>query len=591
MDKINALRNLMNERGLDAYIVSGGDAHNNDRMADYWRARSWVSGFTGSNGLLVVTQTEAGLWTDGRYFVQAEQELANTCIDLFRMGEPDVPTYENFLLDKLPQGGKLGFDGRTMSSAAFCALKDKLDAKKLTYCYSEDLVGMIWANRPSLSCEPAFEHPPNFAGLSAAEKLQKVREKMADGKMTAYLVTALDGIAWLLNVRGHDIDNTPVVYSYALITQKDALIFIDKAKVADFYGKLTSQGFTIESYEAVTEKLSSLPPGGKIYYDANKTNVLVESAIAQGIERPNKDKDMDILTALKGVKSEIELNNIKNAYIKEGVAMTKTLKWVGDVIAAGKPINEEDVAKTITSFRKQQKDFLRDGFETIAAYGPNAALPHYRPEGTGAAIKPQGFLLIDTGGQYMDGTTDTTRTIVVGEITDEMRRDFTLVLKGHIALTNAVFPTGTTGHALDMLARQPVLSGCKDYNHGTGHGIGYCLGVHEGPHSLSSRHADVALVPGMIMSNEPGIYEPGRYGIRIENIIAVRELCKNNHGSFLNFENLTYCPYDTRAIDVSLLTQAEIDFVNAYHKKVYEVLSPHMDADEKKWLENATAKI
>jgi len=591
MDKINALRNLMKERGLDAYIVSGGDAHNNDRMADYWRARSWVSGFTGSNGLLVVTQTEAGLWTDGRYFVQAEQELADTCIDLYRMGEPDVPTYDKFLLDKLPQGGKLGFDGRTMSFAAFETLMEKLETKKLTYCYDEDLVGMIWTGRPSLGCQPAFEHPPKFAGLSAAEKLQKVREKMAEGDIAAYLVTALDGIAWLLNIRGHDIDNTPVVYAYALITQQDAFVFIDKEKVADISGKLASQGFTIESYEDVMMRLISLQTSGKIYYDVNKTNVLVAAAMPHRMKGPDKDKDKDILTALKGVKSEIELSNIKNAFIKEGVAMTKTLKWVADVIAAGKSINEEDVAKTITDFRKQQKDFLRDGFETIAAYGPNAALPHYRPEGTGAAIKPEGFLLIDTGGQYMDGTTDTTRTLVVGKITDEMRRDFTLVLKGHIALTNAVFLTGTTGHALDMLARQPVLSGCKNYNHGTGHGIGYCLGVHEGPHNVSPRHMDVVLVPGMIMSNEPGIYEPGRYGIRTENIIAVRELCKNNHGSFLNFENLTYCPYDTRAIDVSLLTQAEIDFVNAYHEKVYEVLSPHMDADEKKWLEIATAKI
>ena len=590
MDRINALRGLMKERGIDAHIVSGGDAHNNDRMADYWRARAWVSGFTGSNGLLVVTQTEAGLWTDGRYFTQAEQELAGSCIELYRMGEPDVPEYEKFLSDKMPQGGKLGFDGRTMSSAAFNKLKEKLDAKELAYCYNEDLVGMLWADRPSISCEPAFEHPPKFAGLSASEKLQKVRDKMAESKISAYLVAALDGIAWLLNIRGHDVGNTPVVYSYALITEKDAFVFIDKAKVADIAGKLASQGFTIENYEAVTDKLSTLPKDGKIYYDTNKTNVLVASAIPAGKEGPT-DTDKDILTALKGVKSDIELANIKNAYIKEGVAMTKTLKWVDDVIAGSKQINEEDVAKTITNFRKQQPDYLRDGFETIAAYGPNAALPHYRPEGTGAAVKPEGFLLIDTGGQYLDGTTDTTRTLAVGEITDEMRRDFTLVLKGHIALTNAVFLTGTTGHALDMLARQPVLSGCKNYNHGTGHGIGYCLGVHEGPHSLSQRHMDVALVPGMIMSNEPGIYEPGRYGIRIENIIAVKEFCKNSHGSFLKFENLTYCPYDTRAIDVSLLTQAEIDFVNAYHKKVYEVLSPYMDADEKKWLEKATAEL
>ena len=591
MDKLTALRTLMKERGLDAYVILGGDAHNNDRMANYWRARAWFSGFKGSSGLVVVTPTEAGLWTDGRYFVQAEQELQDTGIDLYKMGEPQVPRYEEFLLSKLPNGGKLGFDGRTMSIAAFEILKEKLDSQNITYCFQEDLIGLIWADRPPMPSGSAFEHPPKFAGLAAAEKLRIVREKMAENKITAYLVTALDSIAWLLNIRGDDIGDTRTVYAFALITAKDARVFIDQPKLGELTDKLVAQGFSFDSYEAITDSLQSLPPTGKIYYDSTKTNIVLTAAIPQGIARPVKDQGKDIITYLKGVKSEIELANIRNAFIKEGVAMTRLLKWIDEAVATGKVFTEDDVAQAMINFRKRGEYCIGDSFATIAAYGVNAVQGHYKHQGSGATVKHEGFLLIDTGGQYLDGTTDTTRTVVVGAITTEMKRDYTLVLKGHIALSAAVFPMGTTGHALDMLARQPILKACKNYKHGTGHGIGYCLGVHEGPHGISPIHSDVALVPGMIASNEPGIYLEGRYGIRIENIIAVKELCKNEHGTFLNFENLTFCPYDIRAIDPTLLAQEEIDFINTYHTQVYEMLSPMLTEDEQAWLKKATAKI
>ena len=590
-DKLTALRVLMKERGIDAYVILGVDAHNNDRMAKYWRARAWLSGFTGSAGLVVVTPTEAGLWTDGRYFIQAEQELNGTGIELYRMGEPQVPKYEDFLLSKLPNGGKLGFDGRTMSIAAFDILKEKMDFKNLTYCFQEDLVDMIWADRPAMPSASAFEHPLEFAGLSAAEKLRIVREKMAESNITAYLITALDSIAWLLNIRGNDIGDTRTIYAYALITEKDARIFIDDSKLTELSGKLDHQGFSVDSYDAILASLKSMPPTGKIYYDPAKTNIMLTSAIPQGIERPIKDKDKDIIVYLKGVKSEIELANIRNAFIKEGVAMTRLLKWIDEAVSVGKVFTEDDVSTAMTNFRKTGEHCIGDSFATIAAYGANAALPHYQHTDSGETVKHEGFLLIDTGGQYLDGTTDTTRTVVVGSISAEMKRDFTSVLKGHIALLSAVFPTGTTGHALDMLARQPILKGCKNYNHGTGHGIGYCLGVHEGPHGIAQQHSDVALVPGMIVSNEPGIYVKGRYGIRTENVIAVKELCKNEHGTFLNFENLTFCPYDIRAIDVTLLTQEEIDFVNMYHSKVYQVLSPMLTEDEQRWLKSKVVKL
>ena len=586
MDKLKNLRYLMLERGLDAYIISGGDAHNNAYMADYWLVRSWFSGFTGSAGMVVVTPTEAGLWTDGRYFIQAENELAGTGITLFKMGEPDVPTYEAFLLDKLPEGGKVGFDGRTMSTAAFDSLKEKLGAKNLTYEYQEDLIGMLWSNRPHLLGLPVFEHLPKFAGLSAAEKLRIVREKMKEASVTVYLVSSLDDIAWLLNIRGQDVGKIPVAYSYALITEKDADIFIDPVKVADICGKLTSQGFTINNYEAVADKLKALPTDACIYFNKNRTNILLGSIVGELKYVDTKD----IIAMLKGVKSDVELANIRNCYIKEGTAMTKLLKWLDDSVKAGKTVTEDDVANELVNFRKQQEYYLCDSFETISAYGENAALPHYKHKDNGATLKPKGFFLLDAGGQYLDGTTDTTRTVVLGPISDEMKHDFTLVLKGHIALSRAVFLKGTTGIALDMLARQPVMLDCQNYNHGTGHGIGYCLNVHEGPYGIHQR-AEIVLEPGMLTANEPGIYKQGRYGIRTENSIVVQELCKNENGTFYNFETLTYCPYDTRAINVEMLTQDEKDFVNNYHAKVLETLSPRLDPGEQEWLKERCEKI
>jgi len=587
METISALRTLMKARGLDAYIISSGDAHNNDRMADYWRVRLWFSGFTGSAGTVVVTPTEAGLWTDGRYFIQAEEELTGTTIDLYKMGEPGVPTYEEFLLEKLPDGGKLGFDGRTMSAAAFDLLKKKLAPKNLTYCYQEDLVGMLWADRPPLPRLPVFEHLPKFAGLSAAEKLRTVREKMKAHGVTAYLVSALDDIAWLLNIRGQDVSNTPVVYAYVLITDKDAHVFIDPAKVADISGKLSSQGFTLDAYEAVGDKLKSLA-SGNIYYNCNRTNVLLsEGAIPGELERVDT---RDIIAFLKGVKSEAELANIRNAYIKEGVAMTKLLKWLDDSLSAGDVLTEDDVVKKLQGFRKQQENYLCDSFDTISAYGANAAQAHYSHKGTGATLEPKGFYLLDTGGQYLDGTTDTTRTVVLGALTDEMKHDFTLVLKGHIALSCAVFLKGTTGRELDMLARQPILQSCQNYNHGTGHGIGYCLGVHEGPYGINQRN-DIVIESGMVFANEPGIYKQGCYGIRTENSVVAKELCKNDNGTFYNFETLTYCPYDTRGINVEMLTPQEKDFVNTYHTKVQTVLSPMLTEDEQMWLKGRCASI
>jgi len=596
MDKLKSLRKLMQENNLDAYIVTSSDAHGSSWVAGHWSGRKWLTGFTGSAGIAVVTLAEAGLWTDGRYFIQAERELPGTGFDLYKMGEPGVPTYEEFILQKFPEGGHIGFDGQTMTFANFDALNEKLNPEAgeepptLKFSFDqEDLLGQIWSERPPMSSAPAFEHLPQFAGLSAGEKLHIVREKMQASNITAYLVTGLDDVAWLLNIRGNDLPSTPVVYAFTLITEKDAFVFVDSAKIADICSKLISQGFTLEDYWQIESKIKSLPHKGKIYFNPNKTSTRLAYAIPDELEEDSES--VDIITILKAVKSDIELANIRNAFIKEGAAMTKLIKWVDDAVKAGKLFTEDDVATTLISFRKEQEHYIGDSFHAIAAYAANGAQAHYRHEGSGATVMHEGFLLLDTGGQYLDGTTDTTRTLVVGTLTDEMKKDFTIVLKGHMNLQTAVFTKGTTGHALDMLARQPILQDCQNYNHGTGHGIGYCLGVHEGPQGVASRHSDVSLVPGMILSNEPAIYKEGRYGIRTENVIAVKEFCENKNGIFYSFENLTFCPYDTRAINPELLTQAEKDYVNAYHLKVQNMLAPLLTSEEQVWLKEYCLEI
>ena len=590
MEKVTALRKLMTERGLDAYVIPSGDPHASEYITDHWRTRQWLSGFTGSAGLVVVTQTEAGLWTDGRYFIQAVQELEGTGIDLFKSGEPDVPKYSAFLTEKLPSNGRLGFDGRTLPSEDFETLKKALKDKNITFAYQEDLIGKLWGERPPMPTCPAFEHEPQFAGKCASEKLADVRAKMAEKKITAYLVTALDDIAWLLNIRGNDILRTPVVYSYVLITEKDAHVFIDPGKIKTIAAKLTSLGFTLHGYDALPKLLSKLPTNGKLYYNSTKTNTLLAEAIPKGYKSLRKS-EADIIPLLKAVKSETEISNIKNAFIKEGAVLVQFLKWLDESIGKTE-LTESDVAEKLTALRKAQPHYLEDSFETISAYGANAALMHYRFEGKGAVLRPEGFLLVDTGGQYLDGTTDTTRTIPLGDVTDEMKRDYTLVLKGHIALARARFLDGTTGHALDVLARQPLWQAGINYRCGTGHGIGYCLGVHEGPQSISPRRENaVALVPGMLLSNEPGVYKEGLYGIRTENILLVTTEIENEDGIFLGFTPVTYCPVDLSVVDKALLSEDEREYLNSYHKKTYEALAPLLNEEECAWLANVTKAI
>jgi len=584
-NKLAALRHIMAEKGLDAYIIPGSDAHQSEYIADYWRTRQWLSGFTGSNGLVVVTAQSAGLWTDGRYFIQAEQELAGSGITLFKMNEPGVPTYSKWLADSLPQTAVIGFDGRVISVSEFETIKSDLGRKDISYCYSEDMAGALWQDRPVFPTAPVFAHDIRFTGKTIAQKLVDVRAEMEKKHVDVYLSAALDDIAWLANIRGGDVANTPVVYAYLLVTMEAAYLFIDERKVDDsLYGHLSE--ITLRPYEDVFDYIRIHADNKALLYNPDGTSVRLFDAIP---ETANAVKDSSIIAGLKAVKNETEIENIRNAFLKEGAVMVRLLRWLEQ--SEDMPY-ETDIQDKVAQLRLDQEHCLGNSFSTIAAYGENAALMHYSPKlGNCAQVKPEGFLLVDTGGQYLDGTTDITRTILMGPMTDEMRRDFTLVLKGHIALSRAKFLQGAAGIHLDVLARQPIWEAGMDYKCGTGHGLGFCLGVHEGPQNISMRFIETKLVPGMLCTNEPGIYKEGRYGIRTENVILVREIESNEHGVFLGFEVVSYCPIDTKALDKSLLNQIEIDYLNDYHHQVYEKLSPYLDQEEREWLKAATLAI
>jgi len=583
--QLAALREEMARRKIDAYVVTSADAHARDNAASFWHGRQWLSGFMGSAGLMVVTADSAGLWTDGRYFIQAETELNGSGIDLFREREPGVPSYTKFLANCLPAGGKVGFDGRTVMVSQFKKLKTELTEKKISFAYDEDLLAEIWKDRPTKPTGKAFVHPLEFACAFAAEKLADVRKKMRAGGIDTYLVTSLESVAWLANLRGSDVPNTPVVYAFALVTEDAAHLFVEPGKVEPEM----VPDFEIHEYNEFPDFLKTC---GKVHFNPQSTNVLLADAIEKCAElAPNTD----IVLNLKAQKSPGELANIKNAYLREGVVLVKTFAWLAGEMAKGATIYEGDVVRFLQNLRSADENYLSDSFDTICAFMGNAAMVHYNCGEQGAKLEPGGFLLIDTGGQYLDGTTDTTRTIWLAPdgnaISPTMKRDFTLVLRGNMELGAAAFPIGTTGFALDILARRAMWEAGQNYLHGTGHGVGYCLGVHEGPQRIAQVASDVPLAPGMLISNEPGIYKQDRYGIRIENILYVREKETTPDGKFLCFENLTLCPIDTRAVKLDLITPLERERLNDYHRKVYEALSPHLSPDERDWLKTATEPI
>lgn len=586
-ERIEKLRNLMRERGIDAYIVPSSDPHQSEYVASHYAARAFITGFTGSAGTAVVTLNEAGLWTDGRYFIQAENQLKGSGVTLYRIGESGVPKVEEFLKEKLSKGAKIGFDGRVISVDYFRKLQKAFESKEFSYELKEDLIDKIWENRPEKPQTEVILHDTKYAGKSREEKLGEVVKRMKALGADYYVISGLDDIAWLLNIRGRDVECNPLTISYAVVSEKNCYLFIDECKLnSAVRTELEKAKIAIKPYEAIVSFLENLTEG-VVLLDPSKTNTWVYRAI-----KLKTIEDMDITTVLKAVKNDVEIGNVRKTMVRDGVAMVKFLNWIKKSVHTGK-ITEVEAADKLEEIRKQGENFYDLSFSTISAYKANASMPHYSPDKENpVTIKPEGFYLVDSGAQYLDGTTDITRTIVVGKLTEEEKLDYTLVLKGMIDLAKQRFLYGATGSSLDILARIPLWNAGMDFKHGTGHGIGFFLNVHEGPHRISPVSNSIKLEKGMIVSDEPGVYKAGKHGIRIENLVVVQEDENTEYGGqFMKFETLTLCPIDTEAIVADLLSHEERTWLNDYHKTVFEKLSPYLEGEELEYLRKATKAI
>ncbi|MFD3158556.1 aminopeptidase P family protein [Haloimpatiens sp. FM7330] len=588
-ERVESLRKLMKDRNIDAYIIPSFDAHQSEYVADHWKARAWISGFTGSAGTAVITNKENGLWTDGRYFIQAAKQLKGSGINLFKMGQPNVPTFIDWLYDILDENAVVGFDGRVFSVSDIKKMEKKFSKKNIKINVKYDLINLIWKDRPAIPMDKIFIHDVKYAGKSRSEKINEVRKHMKEKGATTYLLTSLDDIAWLYNIRGNDVNNNPVVTAYALIKENESYLFISKEKVSkDIEEELCKEGVKVREYNEIQKYIEDLKDDDSVLYDPVKTNSWLYSLMPNNCEKIEED---NITTLMKAVKNDVEIGNLKKCHVRDGVAMVKFLYWLKNNVGKEK-ITEITASDKIENLRSQQQNFKEISFDTIAGYKDHAAMMHYKatPDIT-YELENEGMLLVDSGGQYLDGTTDITRTIVLGKLTDEEKFDYTLVLKSHIALATVKFLYGCTGTHLDAIARQPVWKYGLDYKCGTGHGVGFFLNVHEGPHRISPALNSVKMEDGMIITNEPGIYKEGKHGIRTENELLVVKDEKTDCGQFMRFESVTYCPYDLEGIKVEMLTEDEKEYVNNYHKMVYKKLSPYLNKEEQNWLANATKEI
>ena len=592
--RIENIRDLMKEKNIYAYIVPSSDYHQSEYVGDYFKSREFMSGFTGSSGTLIISMDEAGLWTDGRYFIQAENELKDSGIKLFKMGEEGVPTIEEYLLEKLPKNSTLGFDGRVMSVKEGQSLANKLAFKGINIEYKYDLVNDIWEDRCSLPTEKAFLLGVEYSGESFSDKLYRIRAVMKEKKATTHILASLDDIAWLFNIRGRDVKSNPVVLSYAVISIDSVYLFIDKNKIGeDIRAELSKENVQIKGYEEVYEFIKNIDENEVVLIDTSKVNYAIYSNIPSNVQKI-EERNPSIL--FKSIKNEIELKNIRNSHIKDGVAFTKFMYWLKNNI--GKiEITEISATQKLEEFRREQDKFIEPSFSTIAAYKDHAAMMHYSAtEESNYKLEPRDLFLVDSGGQYFDGTTDITRTIALGPIPENVRKDFTNVVRGMIRLSKAKFLYGCRGYNLDILARGPLWEEGIDYKCGTGHGIGFVLNVHEGPNGFRWKvREDIddscILEEGMVTTNEPGVYVENSHGIRIENEIVVRKAEKNEYGQFMDFEVITFAPIDLDAIDESLILKDEKVYLNNYHKQVYDKISPYLNEEEKQWLKTYTREI
>ena len=582
-ERLNVLRELMKEKKIDAYLVPTDDFHGSEYVGDYFKCRKYITGFTGSAGTAVIMQDMAGLWTDGRYFIQAADQLRGSTIELFRSGEPGVPTVHQFLAEKLEKSMCLGFDGRTVSAKEAEELEKLLEEKNITFAVNEDLIGEIWRERPALSCEPVMELDVKWAGESRKDKIAGIREQMKAKKANIFILTSLDDIAWLLNIRGNDIHCCPVVLSYLIMTDTEVRLYANAAAFSEeIRTNLAADGVKIYPYEDVYSYVQTVAEDKKILLSKANVNSRLVSNIPCNVtivDEPN-------LTLLpKAVKNQTEMDNERTAHIKDGVAVTKFIRWMKTNVAKER-ITELGAAEKLYQFRSEQEHFIGDSFDPIIAYGKHAAIVHYSAtEETDIPLEARGMVLADTGGHYLEGTTDITRTIVLGPVTEKEKKYFTAVLRGNLNLAAAKFKYGCTGLNLDYLARGPLWELGEDYNHGTGHGVGYLLNVHEGPNSFRWKNLPGNPAPvleeGMITSDEPGYYLENEFGIRHENLVLCKKAEKTPFGQFMCFESLTMVPFDLDGVDTEQMSDRERKLLNEYHKKVYVTIAPYLDEEEK----------
>ncbi|MBE5872356.1 MAG: aminopeptidase P family protein [Lachnospiraceae bacterium] len=592
--RLKALRELMKRENVQAYIVCTDDFHGSEYVGKFFKVRAFLSGFTGSAGTLVVLEKEAALWTDGRYFLQAGQQLAGSTITLMKAGQEGVPEIEEYLKDKLGKGDGIGFDGRTVTTAFVEKITKPLADKEIRIVWDKDLAGEVWEDRPALSKEPVWELDLKYAGESRPDKLKRVREKIAEREADLFVLTSLDDIAWLLNLRGNDVACNPVFLSYMLIEKDRAVLYAQKEAFDEkLRGRLEQDGVSFREYEQIYEDLQKLEKGKSILLDADKVNYKIRMCIGSG---QKLIEQISPVFLLKAVKNATECEGMKQAHIKDGVAVTRFMYWLKAAIKT-ETITEISAAEKLESFRKEQEGYMGPSFEPIMAYGAHGAIVHYSAtEESNIELKPEGLFLSDTGGQYPQGTTDITRTYALGELTAEEKRDYTLVMLGNLRLAAVKFLHGTRGVNLDFVAREPLWEYGLDYNHGTGHGVGFFLNVHEGPNAfrikLMKREEENAVFEaGMITSDEPGIYITDKFGVRLENLILCKESEKTEYGKFLCFETLTMVPFDLDAVDTSYMNERDIRLLNEYHAKVYETISPYLSEEEKNWLKEATRAI
>ena len=590
-ERIAALREAMKQHKIDAYIIPTSDPHMSEYPADCWKYREWISGFTGSAGTVIITADKAGLWTDSRYFLQASTQLEGTGIELFKMMLPETPTIPEFLTHELKEGQTVGLNGETYSLADARSLEKALAEKEIKLNTNASLIDPIWKERPAIPEAPMFEMPIELSGKSTEDKLIDINKMLHKAGADCTILSALDEVAWTFNIRGTDVAYNPVVISYAFVSEKESVLFVNPKKIpAEIAEHLKKEGVTLADYGMLATFLSRLPEQTRVFIDSKRTNVAIYNALPKSsilIEGTSPANH------LKSIKNETEIKGFRNAVLKDGIAMTKFYFWLEKMLKAGEKVTELSAAAKLTALRSEQPQYVMDSFASISSYGPHGAVVHYSPTPeTDTELKTDSLYLLDSGAQYLDGTTDITRTIALcDEPSEQMKKDFTRALKGTIGIAKCKFPAGIRGCLIDAFARKALWDAGINYLHGTCHGIGHCLNVHEGPQSIRMEENPVILEPGMVMSDEPTMYRPGEYGIRTENMILIREDSETEFGKFLGFETLTLCYIDTKLVIPSMLSVREHAWLNKYHQMVYDLVSPHLTEEEKAWLKEKTAEI